>query len=60
VTQLRTRAERDGDDYVVNGQRIWTSRALQSDLMLLLARTTPRAWRPLAMACASAQPAGRL
>ncbi len=39
---LRTTALRDGDDYVVNGQKIWTSRAEQSDLMLLLARTTPR------------------
>ena len=41
TTQLKTRAERNGDHYVVNGQKIWTSRALQSDLMLLLARTTP-------------------
>jgi acyl-CoA dehydrogenase len=41
TTQLKTRAVRDGDHYVVNGQKIWTSRALQSDLMLLLARTTP-------------------
>jgi len=41
TTQLKTRAVRDGDDYVVNGQKVWTSRALQSDLMLLLARTTP-------------------
>jgi len=41
TTQLKTRAERRGDVYVVNGQKIWTSRALQSDLMLLLARTTP-------------------
>ena len=41
TTQLKTRAVRDGDEYVVNGQKIWTSRALQSDLMLLLARTTP-------------------
>ena len=39
---LRTTAIRDGDDYVVNGQKIWTSRAEYSDLMLLLARTTPR------------------
>ncbi len=36
---LRTRAERQGDHYVVNGQKIWTSRAEHSDLMLLLART---------------------
>ena len=39
---LRTTAVRDGDHYVVNGQKIWTSRAEHSDLMLLLARTTPR------------------
>ncbi|MFM2241003.1 MAG: hypothetical protein RJA69_2377 [Pseudomonadota bacterium] len=41
TTKLKTRAERDGDHYVINGQKIWTSRALYSDLMLLLARTTP-------------------
>jgi acyl-CoA dehydrogenase len=41
TTRLRTTAVRDGDDYVVNGQKVWTSRALHSDLMLLLARTTP-------------------
>lgn len=39
---LRTVAVKDGDHYVVNGQKIWTSRAEHSDLMLLLARTTPR------------------
>jgi alkylation response protein AidB-like acyl-CoA dehydrogenase len=40
---LRTTARRDGNDsYVVNGQKIWTSRAEHSDLMLLLARTTPK------------------
>jgi alkylation response protein AidB-like acyl-CoA dehydrogenase len=39
---LRTTAVRDGETYVVNGQKIWTSRAEHSDLMLLLARTTPR------------------
>jgi alkylation response protein AidB-like acyl-CoA dehydrogenase len=38
---LRTTAVRDGDHYVINGQKIWTSRAEHSDLMLLLARTTP-------------------
>jgi acyl-CoA dehydrogenase len=38
---LRTTARRDGSDYVINGQKIWTSRAEHSDLMLLLARTTP-------------------
>src|SRR5918999_4228543 len=41
TTQLKTRAERRGGVYVVNGQKVWTSRALHSDLMLLLARTTP-------------------
>lgn len=39
---LKTTARRDGDDYVVNGQKIWISRAEHSDLMILLARTTPR------------------
>ena len=38
---LRTTAKRDGSHYVINGQKIWTSRAEHSDLMLLLARTTP-------------------
>lgn len=38
---LKTVAVRNGDDYVVNGQKVWTSRAEHSDLMLLLARTTP-------------------
>ena len=38
---LKTVAVRDGDHYVVNGQKVWTSRAEHSDLMLLLARTTP-------------------
>jgi len=41
TTQLKTRAVRDGDSYFVNGQKVWTSRALHSDMMLLLARTTP-------------------
>ena len=39
---LRTFAKREGDEYVINGQKIWTSRAEHSDLMVLLARTTPR------------------
>ena len=39
---LRTTAVRDGSSYVVNGQKIWTSRAEYSDLMVLLARTTPK------------------
>lgn len=42
TTALRTTARREGDHYIINGQKIWTSRAAQSDLMLLLARTTPR------------------
>src|ERR1700694_4173236 len=43
TVSLRTTAARDGNDsYVINGQKIWTSRAEYSDLMLLLARTTPR------------------
>lgn len=42
TTSLRTTARREGDEYVINGQKIWTSRAEHSDLMLLLARTTPR------------------
>ena len=42
TTQLKTRAEKKGNDrYIINGQKVWTSRALHSDLMLLLARTTP-------------------
>ena len=39
---LRTMAVRDGERFIVNGQKVWTSRAEHSDLMLLLARTTPR------------------
>lgn len=38
---LKTSARLDGDHFVINGQKIWTSRAEHSDLMLLLARTTP-------------------
>lgn len=38
---LKTTARREGDEFVINGQKIWTSRAEYSDLMLLLARTTP-------------------
>jgi alkylation response protein AidB-like acyl-CoA dehydrogenase len=42
TTQLKTRADKKGNDrYVLNGQKVWTSRVLHSDLMLLLARTTP-------------------
>lgn len=41
TTAISTRAVRDGDVWRINGQKIWTSRAQQSDLMILLARTTP-------------------
>ena len=42
-TSIETFAERDGDEYVINGQKIWTSRVDQSDYLLLMARTTPKA-----------------
>jgi acyl-CoA dehydrogenase len=42
TTAIRTTATRKGDVYVVDGQKVWTSRAEHSDLMLLLARTSPR------------------
>jgi acyl-CoA dehydrogenase len=42
TSAIRTTATRQGDHYVVNGQKVWTSRAEHSDLMLLLARTSPR------------------
>jgi acyl-CoA dehydrogenase len=41
TTKLKTRAVKQGNHYVINGQKVWTSRARHSDLMLLLARTTP-------------------
>ena len=41
TTRLKTMAVRTGDRYIVNGQKVWTSRVQHSDLMLLLARTTP-------------------
>lgn len=44
TTQLKTKAERrQSGSYIVNGQKVWTCRAYQSDLMLLLVRTTPAA-----------------
>lgn len=43
TTRIRTVAVRQGDHYVINGQKLWTSRVAHSDLMLLLARTTPLA-----------------
>lgn len=42
TSRIRTTAKRDGDNYLINGQKVWTSRAEHSDLMLLLARTAPR------------------
>jgi alkylation response protein AidB-like acyl-CoA dehydrogenase len=42
TSRIRTRAVRDGDDYIVNGQKVWISRTEHSDLMILLVRTTPR------------------
>ncbi|MCW2309765.1 acyl-CoA dehydrogenase family protein [Rhodobium gokarnense] len=42
TTSIKTTARRDGDAYVINGQKIWTSRAEHSDLMVLLARTAPK------------------
>ncbi len=45
TTSIKTFAEKDGDHYVVSGQKIWTSRAEHSDLMLLLARTSPQEQR---------------
>jgi acyl-CoA dehydrogenase len=41
TTQMKTMAVRQGDHYIVNGQKIWISRAEHSDLMLLMVRTTP-------------------
>ena len=45
TTKIKTFAARRGDRYVVNGQKVWISRMQHSDLMLLLARTTPLAGR---------------
>ena len=43
LASLTTRAEVDGDDYVINGQKIWTSTARQADMMFCLVRTEPEA-----------------
>jgi acyl-CoA dehydrogenase len=42
TTRITTRAVRDGDTYVINGRKVWTSKALEADRILLLTRTTPR------------------
>jgi hypothetical protein len=42
MLSLATTARREGDHYIINGQKVWTSRAEHSDLMLLIARSTPR------------------
>ncbi len=42
TTNLKTTATRDGDRYLINGQKVWISRVEHSDLMVMLARTTPR------------------
>jgi acyl-CoA dehydrogenase len=41
TTKLKTTAVKKGDKYIVNGQKVWISRIQHSDLMILLARTTP-------------------
>jgi acyl-CoA dehydrogenase len=41
TTKITTRAVRDGDQYVINGRKVWTSKALEADRILLLTRTTP-------------------
>ena len=46
TTRIQTMARRQGDRYIVNGQKVWISRIPHSDLMLLLARTTAPQRRP--------------
>ena len=43
TTRITTRAVRDGDQYVINGRKVWTSKAMEADRILLLTRTTPLA-----------------
>ncbi len=42
TTNLKTTAKRQGDSYIINGQKVWISRVQHSDLMVMLARTTPK------------------
>ena len=42
TTSIKTSARRDGDNYIVRGRKVWTTKALQSERVLLLTRTTPR------------------
>jgi acyl-CoA dehydrogenase len=41
TAKIKTRADRDGDQFVINGRKVWTSKALEADVIVLLARTTP-------------------
>ena len=60
LASLRTRATRDGDDYVVNGAKTWITHPVRADLMTLLVRTNPdeRGYRGLSMFLAE-KPRGR-
>jgi alkylation response protein AidB-like acyl-CoA dehydrogenase len=60
LASLRTRAERDGDEYVINGTKIWTSKVHRSDWILLLARTDPDApkWNGISMIMADMKTPG--